>query len=157
MEITDTYLNFKPTYKYYYLKNNNIDSSKISNEDLFLMLMQDIDIIFNYLKISPSKTGYAYWKDAVLLSVLCEKEHLSICNDIYPMIAKKYNKSTISIERAMRLCFEDAMYNSRGDENFIVLFLKHFLIQPQNSKLLMKIVELVVSVEFKRFKKSISI
>ena len=156
MEITNSYLNFKPTYKYNYLKHNNIDSS-IKAEELFSRILDDIDIVLSVLKISPSKVGYSYWRDAILLSIISEKDHVSICNDIYPMIAKKYNKTSISIERAMRLCFEDVLYNAKHENNYIFNFMHHFLIRPHNSQLLMKMVELIVSNEFKRFKNSIVI
>ena len=152
MEITDSYLNFKPTNKYYYMKNNDIDKA-VDNEELFTRILKDTDLVLGTLKISPSKLGYNYWRDAVLISIMCEKDHISVCKDIYPIIAKKYNKSIISIERAMRLCFEDVLYrNVKFEENYVFKSLEYFLINPQNSKLLCKIVEVVISSEFKKFR-----
>lgn len=156
MEFADTYMNFKPTYKYYYLKNNNICEFDLTTEELFSRILQDIDIVLRMLKISPSKVGYAYWRDAILIYILSEKDHLSICNDVYPMIAQKYCKTTISIERAMRLCFEDTMYNSINENNYVVTFMKHYLVQPHNSEIMVKLAELVTSSGFRRFKNSIS-
>lgn len=154
MEFTKSYFKFKPTFKHTYLKNNNLDESILA-EDLFTKILEDIDIVLNVLKISPSKKGYSYWRDAILLSIVCEKDHLSICKDIYPMIAKKYNKTSISIERAMRLCFEDVLYNAKHEKNYIFNYMNYFLINPRNSQLLIKMVELIVSSEFKRFKLSL--
>lgn len=154
MELSNSYLNFRPTFKYSYLKNNNINDT-LETEELFSRILEDVDIVLSVLKISPSKVGYGYWRDAVLLSIVGEKEHVSICKDIYPMIAKKHNKTSISIERAMRLCFEDVLYNAKHEKNYIFNFMHHFLINPHNSQLLMKMVELIVSSEFKRFKNSI--
>lgn len=152
MEFQNSYLKFKPTYKYYYLKNNNINEDELTTEELFNQILQDIDIVLSTLKISPSKLGYAYWKDAILIAVMSGKDHISVCNDVYPVIAQKFGKSEISIERAMRLCFEDVMYNSQKENNFVLTFLKNYLIQPHNREIMMKIAELISSSGFKRFK-----
>ena len=154
MDFENSYMNFKPSYKDYYIKNNYIDEKTITSEDLFSMILHDIDLIFSYLKISPNRVGYYYWKDAILITIFSEKTHLKICNDIYPLIAQKYNRSKISIERAMRLSFETAMYDSCKENNYIVSFLRRYLVNPRNSQLLMKFVELVTSIEFRRFKKA---
>ncbi len=155
MEFAKDYYNFKPTHKYFYCRNNNINEKDVSIEDLFNKILTDVDIVFNVLKIPPSKIGYAYWRDAIIISILSEKDHLSMCNEVYPMIAKKHNKSRISIERAMRLCFEDTMYNSKKEENFILDYLRHFLVQPQNNIIMAKITEMLVSDGFYKFKKSL--
>ena len=69
MDFKNLYLKFKPTYKDYYLKNNNIDGEVISTEELFILILRDIDIVLSVLKISPSKIGYSYWRDAILISI----------------------------------------------------------------------------------------
>jgi len=155
MDFKDIYLNFKPTYKYYYLKNNGILPGSIPTEEIIARLMTDIDLILSVLKISPSKIGYIYWRDAIAISVFSEKDHLRICNDIYPLIAKKYNKTIISIERAMRLCFDNIMYYPNKENDYVLSFMDFYLRNPHNSDLLMKLVELVVSQEFCRYKASI--
>ena len=144
MEITNTYLDFKPSYKYIYMKNNNINPEEITTEDLFFRIYRDIDIVLNSLKISPSKVGYGYWRDAILLSIMSEKNHLRVCNDVYPVIAKKYNKTSISIERAMRICFGDVMDKITHGCNEIVDYMEDAIFKPHNSEILIKIVELIM-------------
>ena len=45
---------------------------------------------------------------------------ISICNDIYPLIAKKYETTKMCVDRAMRRCFENVLYfASKNENNFI--------------------------------------
>ncbi len=154
MECIDDYLNLNPSYKERYIRNNEgLKNEECSTENIFLNICYDVDIILNTLGISPSKFGYKYWKDAIYLSIVSERRNVSICNEIYPAIARKFNKSAISVERAMRLCFENTLYdNLKKQDNFIYSYLKNYLLFPHNSELLAKLTELVVSKEFQKNK-----
>jgi hypothetical protein len=154
MECIESYLNLTMSYKDYYIKNNDlIKEENPTFENLLFNIYHDVDIILCNLNISPSKYGYTYWRDAIFIMIVSENQHLSICNEIYPLIAKKYNKSAISVERAMRLCFENAMYdNSKKRDDFIVNYMKNYLLYPHNSEILVKLTELVVSREFQKNK-----
>lgn len=156
MDCLDTYLNMTLSYKDYYIMNNEyLKDGEVSPEELFYNISNDVDIILNRLSISPSKFGYKYWKDAIYITILNNAGCLSICNEIYPTIAKKYHKTPISVERAMRVCFENVLYdNSRREPDFIFCFMKNSLLFPHNSELLAKLTELVVSKEFQKNKSS---
>ncbi len=61
----------------------------------------------------------------------------------------------MSVERAMRLCFENVLYYcSKMEPNFVVEFFRNFLLHPHNSTLLIKIVELISSAEFQKRKQT---
>lgn len=157
MENTESYLNFRPTHVDYYMKNNYIDGNKITTDELYLRIMQDIELALRALKIQTSRIGYAYWKDAILYCILTDKDRLSVCYEVYPMVAKKHGCTTISVERVMRLCFENTLYYVKNDTNYITSFMKHYLVTPHNGQLLSKFVELIISSEFRRFKNAIQI
>lgn len=154
MNKINTYLNIGVSRKINYLKNyKSIDDEKIVEDNLYYYIYNDLDIVFSYLYISPSKYGYRYWKDAIFLYIESDNLQVSICNDIYPMIAEKYNKSSNSVERAMRLCFQDALYYcSKNEDNFIMRFLRNYLTYPRNSEIMAKISEILISKEFQNAK-----
>ena len=157
MEITNSvnsYLAMNFTNKDFYISNNpEIESEDVSIEDLFQYVRSDLNIVFRILKIPPNKNGYVYWLDAVFLNIIQEKTHISICKDIYSVIALKHHTSQMAVERAMRLCFEDTMYNlSKVDDNYVVSYFKNSLIYPHNSEILSKITELLTSKEFHKRK-----
>ena len=92
----------------------------------------------------------------MFLFILNNGEQISICNDIYPAIAKRYDKTAMSVERAMRMCFENAMYYSvKKEETFVYDHIKNYLLYPHNSEILVKLAELVVSKEFQKIKHSL--
>ena len=154
----NTYLNLNATFKHFYIKNHDyIIDENIEPEQLFFYVHNDTDIILCNLKVTPNKCGYNYWIDAAYLFLLSGKNRVSICKDIYQPIAQKYHTTTMAVERAMRLCFEDVMYNSKNTDNHIISYIKDYLIYPHNSELLIKLVELVVSNEFRQFKSTIKI
>jgi hypothetical protein len=113
----------------------------------------DVDIVFSALNILPNKSGYVFWKDAIFLYLILGKQKLSVCNDIYPLISKKYNATTMSIDRAMRRCFENVLYYAaKNENNFICAYLKNTILYPHNSELIVKIVELISSKKFQQNK-----
>ena len=154
MESGSEYLNFDNSYKSCYIRNNSfIKKGNPDTETLYYNVMSDVDIILTNLSISPSKHGYRYWKDAVFIYMTSDNPQISICNEIYPIIATKYGKTAMSVERAMRLCFEDAMYfASKKEQNYIIEFMKSSLLFPHNSKILCRLTELVVSNSFQKEK-----
>ena len=143
------YLELDNSYKTIYIRNNKLIREDATMETLFYNISSDVDIILNLLNIPASRTRYRYWKDAVFITIMNSKFPISICNEIYPAIAMKYHKTGVSVERAMRVCFEDVLYNnSKRDKNFIIEYLNNYLLFPHNSELLSRIVELVVSKKF---------
>lgn len=156
MENLDAYMSFENSYKQQYIQNNILLNSDSNTTDILTCVHSDVDKVLSALNISPSKLGYKYWKDAVFLFVLYDKNPVRVCFDIYPVIAKKYNKTDISVERAMRLCFENAMYYvSKQEPNMISTFLKKNLLYPHNSELMIKITELIVSRKFQKEKQDL--
>ena len=108
MECEEAYLNLIRTYKDIYMMNNELMSQDdYSIEKLYYNISYDTDLILNSLNITSNRCGYLYWKDAIFLFILSNNTRVSICNDIYPAIAKKYSKTPMSVERAMRICFEN--------------------------------------------------
>lgn len=155
MEKLQNYFNINPSFRENYIKNNNLLDIDDNVEKLYDSIYSDADIILSRLCISPSKCGYVYWKDAVFVYILMEKTRISICNDIYPTVAKKHNKTAVSVERAMRICFENALYytnNNDRNSDFICEYFKNSLKYPRNSDILAKMVELVVSKSFQKNK-----
>ena len=137
MECEEAYLNLVRTYKDIYMMNNEFMSEDdYSIEKLYHNISYDVDLILNSLNITSNRCGYLYWKDAIFLFILSNNTRVSICNDIYPAIAKKYSKTPMSVERAMRICFENVMYYASKSENFVCEYLKNSLLYPHNSEIL---------------------
>lgn len=154
MENLESYFNLKISYKDFYVENNSeltIDTQ--SMEKIYLAVSVDVDIVFSALNILPNKSGYLFWKDAIFLYIMSEKKKVSICNDIYPLISKKYDTTSMCIDRAMRRCFENVLYYaSKNEKNFICSYLKNTILYPHNSELMAKIVELISSKMFQQNK-----
>ncbi len=148
------YLELDCSYESIYINNNHfIKNEKYSVQNLFYNICSDVDIVLNALNISASKSGYRYWKDAVFIYITNSSTSFSICKDIYPAIAMKYSKTIASVEKAMRSCFEDVMYQSqKKGGNYISDYLYNYLLFPHNSELLLRIVELIVSNYFQNSK-----
>ncbi len=152
--VINEYLNLNSTFKQFYIKNNDsIIDEDIDSERLFFNVYHDADIILRNLNISPNKCGYTYWIDAVFIFLLADKNRISVCKDIYPSIAKKYNTTAMAVERAMRLCFENVMYyTTKQPDNYICNHFKNSLLYPHNSELLVMFVDLMVSKKFQQNK-----
>lgn len=147
---------FNYSYKDLYILNNRaLSGTDDSLKQIRDRIFEDVEFVLESLKISPSKFGYSYWRDAAYIFILSGKNHVSICNDIYPLVANKHGKSAMSVERAMRLCFENVLYYcSKADSNFVIEYFKNFLLHPHNSTILIKIVELISSSEFQKRKQT---
>lgn len=158
MESLKDYMSFENSYKRQYIQNNEILNENSKTTDILKCVHQDTDIVLEMINISPSKSGYKYWKDAVFLFMNYEKQNIKICSEIYPVIAQKYHKTDISVERAMRLCFENAMYYvSKNEPNFVTMFLKKHLLYPRNSEILIKLVEMICSRKFQKEKQQFNL
>lgn len=154
MESVNNYIMFNPTYKDYYIKyNRDFNNKEADMHNLYYCIYKDVELVLNALKISPKKFGYDYWKNAVYIYIVSGKNHISICKEIYPIIARNFNKSIGSVERAMRICFESVMHDiCEITDNYICNYIRKFLLNPRNSELLVKITDLIVSDEFQRNK-----
>ena len=154
MENIESYLNLNISYKDFYIENNaELSKNTCSTEEIYIAVSLDVDIVFSALNILPSKSGYLFWKDAIFLYMILEKKKISICNDIYPLISKKYGTTKMCIDRAMRRCFENVLYfASKNENNFICTYLKNTVLYPHNSELIVKIVELISSKKFQQNK-----
>ena len=154
MEDIESYLSLNISYKDFYIENNaELSKSKQSMEDIYIEVSLDVDIVFSALNILPSRAGYQFWKDAIFLYLMSEKQKVSICNDIYPLIAKKYKTTKMCVDRAMRRCFENVLYfTSKNENNFICTHLKNTVLYPHNSELIVKITELISSRKFQQNK-----
>lgn len=156
MEICTDYLYYDNSYKSSYIKNNSL--IKISNpgvEELYQNITTDLDYVLTELCVSPRKNGYRYWKDAVFIFLLNDTAQVKICKEVYPVIAKKYGKSAMSVERAMRVCFEDTMYKvSKKSQSHIIKYMKASLLYPHNSEILCRMTALVSSQNFQKEKQN---
>lgn len=154
MENVETYLSLNISYKDFYIENNpELKGKELSIEELYIAVSLDVDIVFSALNILPNKSGYLFWKDAIFLYLISGKQKVSICNDIYPLISKKYETTTMCVDRAMRRCFENVLYfASKNENNFICTYLKNTVLYPHNSELMVKIAELISSKKFQQNK-----
>ncbi len=155
MKRSEEYLEIETSDREFYVRNNKFIDSTVTNNEFFECVSYDVDIVFNVLNISPIKSGYKYFKDAIFLYLFYGKVNVSLSKDIYPVIAEKYHKSPMAIERAMRVCFENVMYHvSKLKDNYIAKYLKPSLLYPHNGEILVKIVKLISSKNFQNNKDS---
>lgn len=130
-----------------------LNLQKQTLQEMYVAVSLDVDIVFSALNILPNKSGYLFWKDAIFLYLMSSKKKVSICNDIYPLISRKYETTTMCVDRAMRRCFENVLYfASKNEGNFICTYLKNTILYPHNSELVVKIVELISSKMFQQNK-----
>lgn len=151
--LIESFYKYNITYISNYLKNNPcIDENNYTIEELIDCLDLDMSIVLHTLKISVNKLGYEYWKCAITLFFLKNSQKVNMNNDIYAHIAKKYDKTLGSIERSMRVCFENSLYNVSRDKNLIIDFIAEDLIKPRNGELIYKLSELISSRQFQKNK-----
>lgn len=148
------YREFDNSYRTAYIRNNkSIKSENVSTEELFNYVKSDVDIIFRSLCLSPAKKGYIYWRDAIFICLNDRSYPKTLCNMIYGAISEKYDKSVVSIERAMRYYFEESLYGiSKNGSDFITDHFSKFLIIPKNSKILICMVDFITSKKFQDMK-----
>ena len=150
MNELETYFNMNISYKDMFIMNNaNLSKSNTTTENIYLSISDDVDIIFSALNIMPNKSGYLFWKDAIFLYMILNKNKIVLNNDVYPLIAKKYSTTIMCVDRAMRRCFENVLYYaSKNEGNYICAYLKNTILFPRNSELVVKLVELISSKKF---------
>ena len=114
MNTLEEYLEIKTNDKEFYIKNNKVIDFNVSNDKFFECVSNDVDIVFNVLNISPNKSGYKYFKEAIFIYMTNQNtEKLSMTKQVYPIIAKKFETTSSRVERALRHAIEVAW--SRGD------------------------------------------
>lgn len=111
--------------------------------------ISELLLMFNF---NNSKYGYNYVRDAVF--ILVTEKHLKpvFCNDIYPVLAEKYETNAASIERSMRSSIASSWKNT--DENIRNLFFNVKALKnkskPTNSEFVITIAEYIRN-EFKDY------
>ena len=148
-KILEEFYKYNITHMENYVKNNpEIDENNYTIDEVIHALDLDLNIVFQVLNVQFNRVGLNYWKSAVILLVLSKKEKLKMFADVYFHVAKKYGKSVCSVERCMRLCFEDTPYFAFKDTNYIIDFMKSDLLVPHNSRILYKVAELISGKKF---------
>ena len=84
------------------------------------MLKSKISQVLKDLSIPVHLNGYKYLKDAIEITCSSSK-HVRLTKEIYPAIAKKYNVTSGSVERAMRHAIEKA-WDRRDPEIYRTYF-----------------------------------
>ena len=69
-------------------------------------ILKKISTALKKLGIAPSKEGYFYIRDGILICVKKEVYDLNIYKDIYEYLSIKYHKKVSAIEKAMRIAIE---------------------------------------------------
>jgi len=62
------------------------------------------------LGISPNTKGYHYLRDGILICVTSEEHKPTFSKEIYSQLAKSYNTSECSVERAVRHAIKSGWY-----------------------------------------------
>lgn len=74
--------------------------------------------IIHEMGIPVNCRGFWYLKDAVIMLLERDEEHMLITKDLYPEIAKRYHTSAAGVEKAMRnaICkfWDRSMNDNRG-------------------------------------------
>lgn len=70
-----------------------------------------VEDTMNQLGMRHSLSGYNYFKEAVMFAL--DHEQFSIMNELYPMIAYKYNKTSTKVERAIANLLSNNICNIR--------------------------------------------
>ncbi|WP_072948553.1 sporulation initiation factor Spo0A C-terminal domain-containing protein [Ruminococcus flavefaciens] len=67
------------------------------------------------LGISPNIKGYRYLRDSIFICVTSDNKNLSFNKDIYMRIAKEYNTTEASMERAVRHAIKTGWHRHNDD------------------------------------------
>lgn len=106
-------------------------------------IIKKITIILKKLGISPSRQGFFYLIDSIVLCLNKDIYNLNITKDIYLKLSKKYHKKICSIEKAIRIAIEigwnncDLSYSEKIFENTI----KYDKAKPTNKEFITTIAE----------------
>ncbi len=102
-----------------------------------------ISMVLKKLGISPSREGYYYIKDSILLCLDMELYNLNVTRDIYYTLSKKYQKNISAIEKAIRKSIEigwnncNLAYSEEVFENII----NYDKAKPTNKEFIITIAE----------------
>lgn len=75
------------------------------------MIQKEIQKTIRQFRITSKYKGYLLIIDATILYL--EKDFIQITKDIYPILARKYNMSTASVERDIRTVIETCWRNDK--------------------------------------------
>lgn len=67
------------------------------------------------LGISPNTKGYHYLRDSILICVMSEDHKPAFSKDLYSQLAKTYNTSECSVERAVRHAIKSGWYRHNAE------------------------------------------
>lgn len=157
MITVDDYMDYNMGYLPMYVQNNKVlNAENLTSKALYDAVRKDAEIVLYCLGVSPTKLGYLYWVEAVILMISSGKSHMNICKEVYPVIAKKHNKTSMSVERAMRFSLENSLYFcSTMEDNFVTKHFKVVLMAPKNNLILCEFAELICSEKFQKDKQNL--
>ena len=69
-------------------------------------ILKKISTALKKLGISPSREGYFFIRDGILICLKKEIYNLNISKDIYECLSTKYHKKASAIEKAIRIAIE---------------------------------------------------
>lgn len=84
-----------------------------ASEDLNNELEFEVSKVIQSLRIPPNFKGYAYLRDAIILTIRQPGVITEITKKLYPTIAQQYNTTQHRVERTMRFAIETAW--NKGD------------------------------------------
>ena len=115
-----------------------------------IKMFNNITKVLLDLGFKPMMKGFDYLREAILIYINKDKRHI-FYKDIYPEIAQKYNVSSGSVERYLRIIIKDA-YQSGGLLG-INEYYKYVIIDDQNIITASEIVAIIAEiVEFNKAK-----
>lgn len=80
----------------------------ITLEQVYNEINEKIVEILTVLKFSSKMFGYMYLREALFMVACSGKVKLNFSKEIYPEIAKKFNRNTACVERAIRVAINKA-------------------------------------------------
>lgn len=117
------------------------DERKFDSSTLYANISQ----VLSTLGVPTNLLGYEYLRQAIFIAVQDKNSLCGITKILYPAVAKKYQVSTSSVERAMRHAIEVSC--SRGDPKAIESFFGNTLNpnsgKPTNSEFISKVADAI--------------
>ncbi len=118
----------------------------IDVEGAFSTINYRISEILSILNFNPCMQGYNYIKKPLFLIVTTNKKYV-FSRELYPLLSKKYDKTNMAIERAIRVSIATAW--KKTDENTKSLFFNckshKSLDKPTNSEFISELAEYIRS------------
>ncbi len=108
-------------------------------------LYQEISNIIDKTNISDNRLGYQYLRRAIYESF--NNPHLldNFNRNLYPLLSKTYNKSTVSIEKAIRTSITTAMDNPNDEYNNKIFskYMTYDKTTPTNQEYILTVVNML--------------